>query len=396
MTDGTKMTLLGKLVIFGFLGVCFYGAYYFFFQGTASTPGSLSEVVGTHDSDTQIEIGIAYGTEKRQWLEWAKAEFAKTRVGKKIQINLIPMGSLEGAKAVVNGDQRIHVWSPASGIHKKPFLQDWQIAHGSDNPILKEELLVLTPMVLVMWEERYRAFKQRYSELNFRNIADALAQKTGWAGIAHKPEWGLFKFGHTNPTESNSGLLTLVLMAYDYAKKCRHLQVADTVNLDFQNWLHSFEQAVSGLSNSTGNLMREMVLKGPSTYDALFVYENVAIDYLKSAQGRWGTLHVVYPEQNIWNDNPYYILNTPWSNKEHQEAAEEFLVFLLSEKVQKRSLQHGFRPGDPKIAVNTPDSVFSLYAQYGLSIDILQVCEAPSAEVIQNLLVGWQRAYGGR
>lgn len=396
MANGTKMTPLGKLVIFAFLAACFYGAYYFFFQGSASNPGTLSEVTGTGSPDTQIEIGIAYGTEKRQWLEWAESEFANTRAGKTIKINLIPMGSLEGAKAVVNGDQRIHVWSPASSIHKKLFLQDWQIAHGSDNPIIKEDILALSPMVLVMWKERYDAFKQRYNELNFRNIADALAQKTGWAGIANKPEWGLFKFGHTNPTESNSGLLTLVLMAYDYAKKCRDLQVADTVDLAFQNWLHSFEQAVSGLSNSTGNLMREMILKGPSTYDALFVYENVAIDYLKSAQGRWGTLHVVYPEQNMWNDNPYYILNTPWTDKAHQEAAQAFMDFLLSEKVQQRSLQHGFRPGDPKIAINAPDAAFSLYAQYGLSIDILQVCEAPDAEVIQNLLVGWQRAHGGR
>ncbi len=396
MANATKMTLLGKFIIFTFLAGCFYGAYYFFFQGSASNPGgTLSEV--THSTPAEaIEIGIAYGTEKRQWLEWAVEEFAHTRDGKRIKVNLLPMGSLEGAKAVTNGDQRIHVWSPASSVYKNIFLQDWQIAYNADSPIVKEDILALSPMVLVMWKARYDAFKQRYAQLNFRNIADALAQKDGWAGIANKPEWGLFKFAHTNPTESNSGLLTLILMAYDHAQKCRDLQVADTVNLAFQNWLHGFEQAVSGLSNSTGNLMREMVLKGPSTYDALFVYENVAIDYLKSAQGRWGTLHVVYPEQNMWNDNPYYILNTPWSNKKQQAAAATFLDFLLSEKVQQRALQHGFRPGNPQIPVNAPDSAFNLYAKYGLSIDILQVCEAPNAEVMQNLLIGWQRAYGGR
>ena len=39
--------------------------------------------------------------------------------------------------------------------------------------------------------------------------------------IAGKPEWGLFKFGHTHPDQSNSGLLTLVLMAYEFAGKRR-------------------------------------------------------------------------------------------------------------------------------------------------------------------------------
>ncbi len=392
MSNGTKMTPLGKTVIFLFLAACFYGAYHFFFQGTSTAPGTL-EATGGGATGTQVEIGIAYGTEKRQWLEWAADEFAKTRDGKSIKVKLLPMGSLEGANAIAGGDQRVHVWSPASSLYKEIFIQNWQIAYGmQDQPIAKEEILALTPMVLVMWKERYEAFQQKYPELTFRTIADALAEKNGWEGIANKPEWGLFKFGHTDPTESNSGLLTLLLMAYDHAKKCRDLQVADTINLEFQNWLQRLEQAVSGLSNSTGNLMREMILKGPSAYDALFVYENVAIDYLKSAQGRWGTLQVVYPVQNMWNDNPYYILNTPWSDKAHQNAAETFLAFLLSEPVQKRSLVHGFRPGDPQIPVKTPDSPFNQYAQYGLKVDIPQTCASPSPEVINNLLSSWQRA----
>ena len=46
------------------------------------------------------------------------------------------------------------------------------------------------------------------------------------------------------------------------------------------------------------------MLKGPSSYDAVFVYESVAIDYLKNAEGRWGALHIIYPAYNMWNDNP--------------------------------------------------------------------------------------------
>ena len=77
--------------------------------------------------------------------------------------------------------------------------------------------------------------------------------------------------------------------------------------------------------------MREMVLKGPSSYDALLVYESVAIDYLKNAEGRWGPIHVIYPEYNAWNENPYYILNASWSSDDQRKAAQAFLDFLLSE-----------------------------------------------------------------
>ena len=98
-------------------------------------------------------------------------------------------------------------------------------------------------------------------------------------------------------------------------------------------------------------MMRDMVLRGPEPFDALFVYESVVIDYLKSAEGRWGELRVVYPQHNMWNDNPYYILDAPWSSADQRKAAGAFLDFLLSEPVQKQSLEHGFRPGNPEVPI---------------------------------------------
>jgi hypothetical protein len=95
------------------VAACVAGAYYLFVQRpkTASNPkGSSGDFVfDSFGSQSQVEIGIAYGTEKERWLKWAVDEFAKTRDGKKIKVNLIPMGSLEGAHALLNGDQRIDV-----------------------------------------------------------------------------------------------------------------------------------------------------------------------------------------------------------------------------------------------------------------------------------------------
>ena len=123
------------------------------------------------------------------------------------------MGSLEGAHAILNGDKRINVWSPASAAYKDTFVQEWQVKNSGD-PIMKEEPLALTPMVFVVWDERYQAFIQKYKVMNLDTINQALQEKTGWDAIAHQPDWGLFKFGHTHPNESNSGLMTIVLAAY--------------------------------------------------------------------------------------------------------------------------------------------------------------------------------------
>jgi ABC-type glycerol-3-phosphate transport system substrate-binding protein len=341
-------------------------------------------------SGKDVELGIAYGTEKQRWLEWAVEQFKTTSEGKHIHINLIPMGSLEGAHAALKGDQRIQVWSPASAVYKDTFVDDWQAKYGN-NPILKEEPLALTPMVFVMWEERYQAFTSHYGTVDFETINRALHEAGGWQSIGQHPDWGLFKFGHTNPGDSNSGIVALLLAGHSYYKKTEDLTVADVTNAGFQSWLSRLESATNSDSNSTGNLMREMVLKGPSSYDALLVYESVAIDYLKNAEGRWGAIHVIYPEYNTWNENPYYILNASWSSDDQRKAAQTFLDFLLSEPVQRESINHGFRPANPSVPTRTPDSPWTRYQGNGVKIDLGKICAAPKAEVVTNLLASWQR-----
>jgi serine/threonine protein kinase len=341
-----------------------------------------------------VEIGIAYGTEKQAWFKQAVAGFAATPEGKNIKINLIPMGSLEGGKAVATlEDQRIHVWSPASSLYKDTFLRDWRIKHPGHNPIIKEEPLALTPIVFVMWKERHDAFVAKYKTISFATIAKAMHEKAGWGDIAGRREWGRFRFGHTHPQESNSGLMTLVLLAYNLNDKDKGLTHADIARPEFQAELTNIERALASMSNSTGNLMKDMVTKGPSAYDALVVYESVAIDYLKLARGRWGDLRVAYPTRNLWSENPYYILDVPWSSKEQRQAADAFLAFLMSEPAQTQALAHGFRPVNINIPIRDhPDSPFVVYKDSGLSVNLPAVCDPPSKPIIDDLLQVWERS----
>src|SRR5499427_8889048 len=159
-SDGPKLTALGRVFVFLFVLACLGGAYYLF-VGKKSFQATKDAATSMLGGGPPVEIGVAYGTEKQRWLEWAVTEFAKTSEGKHIKISLIPMGSLEGAHAILSGDQRINVWSPASAAYRDVFLQEWQVKN-SGNPISKEEPLALTPMVFVMWDERYKAFIQKY------------------------------------------------------------------------------------------------------------------------------------------------------------------------------------------------------------------------------------------
>ena len=342
-------------------------------------------------------VGVAYGTEKQDWLTWAASEFARTPAGQNIKIDLKPMGSLEAAHAIVKGDTGIDVWSPASSLYKDAFVRDWKAAHSDAEPIAQEAALALTPMVFVAWEQRYDAFVKHYGQMNFRTVSQAVQEKGGWETIANQPEWMFFKFSHTDPASSNSGLMTLVLMGYDYHKKHAGLDGHDVTDPAFEDWISSTEHGLSGfasgLNSSTGYLMTSMVQRGWSTYDVIFVYEAVAIDRLRQANGRWGPLKVVYPPYNMWNENPYYILDAPWSSAQQRQAARAFLDFLLSEPAQQQAMAHGFRPANVQIPTNGPDSPFVMYQNVGLRSDVPGVfCEPPKAEVIENLLLAWERS----
>jgi ABC-type molybdate transport system substrate-binding protein len=362
----------------------------------SSAPLAVSAAPGSHAGKTKLVV--AFGTEKEPWLKWAVDEFAKTPAGESVDVDLVGLGSIEAAQAIVRGEKNINVWAPASSLYRDQFVKDWQDRRGAGaKPIAREASLALTPMVLVMWDERSRAFQSKLGEPNFKRIADAVTGD-GWSAIAQKPEWGFFKFAHTDPGRSNSGLAALLLMASDYAGKSRDLSVPDVSGRDFQQWLSGVERRVvgasSGLTHSTGTLMTSMVQRGPSTYDCVVVYEANAIERLDQAAGRYGDLRVVYPPTNYWNDNPYYVIDAPWTSAEQQQAAKQFLDFLLSEPVQRQALiAHGFRPANLSVTTNGPDSPLVKHAAAGLRVDVPGTfVETPKGEVLESLLLAWQRA----
>ena len=219
---------------------------------------------------------------------------------------------------------------------------------------------MLTPLVFVMWESRHEAFMKKYARVRFRTVAEAMQEPGGWGAIAGHPDWGRFKFGHTHPEHSNSGLLTLVLMAYEFFDKEYNLSHDDIARPEFQDWLRRFEQGVvrpgGALTHSTGNLMREMVLPRAVAIRLRARLREPGHRLPGRRARRWGQLVVDYPEPNIWNEHPYYILDVPWSDARQRAAAGAFLRFLMSEPIQRTALEHGFRPGNTAVSLRLPDS----------------------------------------
>jgi ABC-type Fe3+ transport system substrate-binding protein len=346
-----------------------------------------------------IPVSVLYSTEKAAWITEAVERFERSNArvdGRPIELSLEQMGSREMYLSVLDGEEQPDLISPASSLQIS-LLEDLSrskfrrpIVDPDDGDICRPVLQ--TPVVLVAWQERADALwgSNPDGDLWLR-LHEALTDPRGWSNYDH-PEWGYIKFGHTNPLKSNSGFQTLLLMTYNYFGRNNDLTAADILsNPDYQQWLTEFEGSISRFGDSTGTYMQEIVAYGPSLYDIVAVYESTAIEHAENAVGRYGELKVYYPPATHLSDHPFCVLQADWVTPEKARAAQAFTEFLTSSEMQELALEHGFRPVDPAIPLDGPDSPFQRYATNGLQMDLPPQVEVPEGNVLNTLLDFWAR-----
>ena len=332
-------------------------------------------------------LRLACGREKEAWLQAALRQFGQTEACHGIEIDLVAMDPAEAIDSIVNGESRLHAWSPASSISRSRLEHRWR-AQREGEPIGRSESIALTPLVYAMWRQRYEPFVAHYGKVTLETIGKALAERGGWGVIADRPRWGRFRFAHAHPARSSSGAMMALLMASAWADKTEGLVPGDLTDPCFVAWAQSFEKAVAERPSSATETMRQMIRLGPDLCDAALVWEAAALEHIASAQDRWGPVQVIYPERNFWADNPYCILDVPWSSKDQRRAARAFLDFLLSPPGQRLALQHGFRPVDVKVPLQADDSPFTRHRACGVTVELSGICPLPDPAVLEVLLDG--------
>jgi hypothetical protein len=63
----------------------------------------------------------------------------------------------------------------------------------------------------------------------------------------------------------------------------------------------------------------------------------------------------------------------------------------MSEPMQRRALEHGFRPGNPEVSLRFAESPLIRYARQGILIELPRMCEPPRADVVRSLLASYGR-----
>ncbi len=355
-----------------------------------SACGALGDIL----PGESVKVSIVYGSEKKEWLEPLVQQFNdahnQTADGKMIVVEATAMGSIESVRGIIEGTLQPTVWSPASSVYIPVANSEWKKSHADDLVTGNPNDLVLSPVVIAMWRPMAQALGWPDKALGWEDIAQLATTEEGWAEYGH-PEWGPFKFGHTHPAYSNSGIVSIIAETYAGLGKQRGLTESDLKSAELNEFMTGVESSVIHYGTSTGFFGERMFERGPSYLSAAVLYENLIVaQEAKRLNGQSSQVPVVaiYPKEGtFWSNHPYVIVNAPWVTAEQKEAAQAFEAFLLDKPQQLKALEYGFRPADPSIPLSAP-----LDAQHGVDPAQPQtILEVPSAAVIEGIQTLWRQ-----
>jgi Ca-activated chloride channel family protein len=341
-------------------------------------------------------LEVVFSSEKKDWADEAIKDFnrsgALTSDGRTITVKVAFTGSVEPIDGIVAGISHPHVFSPASSLIL-PLLNDqWIGAKGvSSKPIVaSSDPLVLSPVVIAMWEPMAKALGWPGKKLGWSDVGQLAKTPEVWKGRGH-PEWGDFRFGHTHPGYSNSGLIAVLAEHYAAAGKTRDLEATDVTSAKAKDFVRAIEGAVVHYGRSTGFFYDALASHGPAYLSAAALYENLVV--ASDAAKLPFPLVCVYPKEGTqWADHPYAVLDAPWVGAPEKEAAAKLKAHLLSRPVQERAMQkYGFRPALTDVALAAPIDV-----THGADPKEPQtLLGTPNVRVLRTVLDTWRETKRG-
>jgi len=180
----------------------------------------------------------------------------------------------------------------------------------------------------------------------------------GWGSLGH-PEWGQFKFGHTHPDFSNTGLLMMTSLAYATAGKNSGLTAAEVYSDKTVQAFTALEQITYHYGIQNRPLMQVLAQRGPDYLHAVTSAEAEAlktnVDFAKVL--RFQLVFIFPAGGTYWSEQPYCILDAEWVSKEQREGAGIFRNYLLDLEHQAMAIDYYLRPIQENIVLHAPLSL---------------------------------------
>jgi Ca-activated chloride channel homolog len=332
-----------------------------------------------------VKLLFVYGSEKQKWIEDVTKTFLnthpKTRDGRPILIEALPMGSGETVEKILNGSIKAHLISPASGA----YLKLGNARAGDDDKLVKNSYnLVRSPVVIAMWEPMAKQLGWPNQPVGWEEIRNLAKAPNGWGSLGHS-EWGQFKFGHTHPESSNSGLIAVFSQVYAAAHKDSDLQIMDVEAAQTARYFADIQKSIVHYGESTGFFGKQMFANGEDYLSAAVLYENMVVEsYDLRLPNR---VVAIYPKEGtFWSDHPVGLVERKWVGPAEREAGMLYIDFLRQEPQQVKAMTYGFRPGLERLPLGAPIDL-----QHGVNPANPKILPLPEVEVMEACLKSWKQ-----
>ncbi len=336
-----------------------------FFAGTfcpLAGPKCSSAVSGTTTAAApagSLEISFYSSNTKEDWINvvtdaFNKAE-SKTKSGKPVFVRVTHVTSGGSQQDILSGKIKPTVWSPGDQSWIDGANQVWQDRTGKPLVSGPCKPTVYAPIGFGMWRPMAEALGWPDKPISWDTIVQLASDPQGWASVGH-PEWGDFKFGHTHPDYSNSGLLIMTALAYGTLGETSGLTAAQVksqavIDAMRQVELHTYHYGVQ-----SRDLVSLMVRRGPSYLHAINTSESEIIKaHRESASQMRFPLVFIFPAKGtFWTEQPFCLVDADWVTDEQREAAQLYEDYLLKPEQQALAVDNGLRPVDTSIALHAP------------------------------------------
>lgn len=325
------------------------------------------QVVGSSEATTtepaappgSIAIDIASSNTKEDWMNAVVDQFNKEQhkldSGEVIFVQVEHVTSGGSQQDILNGKIQPTVWSPGDQSWIDGANQVWRDRKG--RPLVPDTCpaTVLAPIGFAMWRPMAEALGWPNKPIRWEDLVSLAADPNGWASAGH-PEWGQFKFGHTHPDYSNTGILMLTSLVYSTLGKTSGLTVNEVYSDQVVEAFARVESNTYHYGIQNRPLMQVLAQRGP---DYLHAVTSSEAETLKTNVEFRDTLRFplvfIFPAGGTyWSEQPYCILDADWVSSQQRQAAEIFRGYLLDSDRQAKAIDYYLRPIQTNIALHAP------------------------------------------
>jgi Ca-activated chloride channel homolog len=292
-----------------------------------------------------VAVQFIYSPEKEALLKPLIASFnaSKQSVGGHHVFIEGQVGSSGDVEAnIAAGRSHPILWSPSSSLWGR--LLDFQTDSSLVAPT--NPSIVRTPLVIAMWKELADAYGYPRRPLGFADLRKLATG--GWAAVG-KPTYGSFKFVHTNPDYSTSGLEDVAAQYYAAAGKLEGLTTADVNNPRVRAQVQALERSVVHYGDTTLFISNELAQHGLGYASAVAMEEATLVAYNQQAGGGQKLVAVYPKEGSFYSDDPLITLHGSWVSSAQSQGASLFASYLSSHVTPELAGKYGFRPADQSV-----------------------------------------------